>query len=238
MKESVFSISADEFSRKELWDAMGYRGSVPDERVREMSEHLIETLVPAARMRYMYRMAEAERLSARQVSFDGVIFNPGGIICSYLDGMTQACLFVATAGREFDGKLRALASEDDIVADFIADSIGTVLAELAVSRLQGLLKSGKCSEAVQEPGCGLQTGPAINVSLPYSPGYCGWDICEQQMLFPMFPPEPCGIRLSDSSLMTPEKSVSGFFALGENLRRQPYHCEICQNKKCYKRRNG
>lgn len=220
MTESVFSISADGFSREELWDAMGYRGSVPDERVREMSESLIGRLVPKARMRYMYRMADAEKLPAGRVRLDGAIFNPGGIICSYLDGMTQACVFVATAGSEFADELRTLASENDIVADYIADSIGTVLAELAVSKLESDL------------------GPSLNISLPYSPGYCGWDITEQQMLFPMFPPEPCGIRLSESSLMTPEKSISGFFALGENLRRQPYHCEICQNKKCYKRRNG
>lgn len=220
MIESAFSISTDEFSREELWDAMGYRGSVPDERVRELSESLIARLVPKARMRYMYRMTDAERLPGRRVSLDGFIFNPGGIICSYLDGMTHACVFVATAGQEFADGLRALASEDDIVADYIADSIGTVLAELAVSRLESDL------------------GLELNLSLPYSPGYCGWDISEQQILFPMFPPEPCGIKLSDSSLMTPEKSISGFFALGENLRRQPYHCDICQNKKCYKRRNG
>lgn len=220
MKESVFSISADEFSREDLWDAMGYRGSVPDERVREMSERLIDRLVPSARLKYMYRMVDAERLPDRRVSFDGVVFSPGGIICSYLDGMTRACVFVATAGREFDGMLRELAAEEDIVADYIADSIGTVLAELAVSRLGSELE---------------KTG---NLSLPYSPGYCGWDILEQQILFPMFPAEPCGIKLSDSSLMTPEKSISGFFAMGEDLTRQPYHCEICQNKKCYKRKDG
>ena len=220
MTESVFSIDAADFSREELWNAMGYRGAVPDERVSELSERLIERLVPLARLRYMYRIVDAERLSRREVKFDGITFTPGGIICSYLDGMTRACIFVATAGVEFAAALRELASEGDIVADYIADSIGSVLAELAVSRLESEL--------------GLDS----NLSLPYSPGYCGWDIREQQMLFPMFPPEPCGIKLSDSSLMTPEKSISGFFALGENLTRQPYHCEICQNKKCYKRRNG
>ncbi len=199
---------------------MGYNGAVPDDLVRGLSEELIEDLVPSARLRYMYRIVEAERVTKQQLTFDGKIFSPGGIICSYLEGMTHACVFVATAGREFDSKLKELAEKGDIVADFIADSIGTVLAELAVSRLE------------------VELGIDAHLSLPYSPGYCGWDIREQQDFFPMFPPEPCGIRLSESSLMTPEKSISGFFAMGENLARQPYHCEICQNKKCYKRRNG
>ncbi|MDO5442607.1 MAG: vitamin B12 dependent-methionine synthase activation domain-containing protein [Bacteroidia bacterium] len=220
MKESSFSIEASEFPMEELWAAMGYRGASPDATVREISERLVGELVPSAKLRYMYRIAPAEKISSKQVKFDGVEFAPGAIIGSYLDGMTEACVFVATAGREFENAVKKLAGNGDIVADYIADSIGSVLAEMAVGRL--------------EKDLGLGGG----LSLPYSPGYCGWDIREQHRLFSLFPPEPCGIRLSESFLMTPEKSISGFFAMGEDLVRQPYHCEICQNKKCYKRKNG
>ena len=205
---------------EELWAAMGYRGASPDAEVRAISERLVAELVPVARMRYMSDMVEAEKISSGRVRLGGVEFQTGAIIGSYLDGMTSACVFVSTAGREFEAVVRNLAAKSDIVADFIADSIGSVLAEMAVGRLEMDLGLGNC------------------LSLPYSPGYCGWDVCEQQKLFSLFPSEPCGIRLSESSLMTPEKSVSGFFAMGENLKRQPYHCEICQNKKCYKRKNG
>jgi cobalamin-dependent methionine synthase I len=79
---------------------------------------------------------------------------------------------------------------------------------------------------------------AGTLSMPYSPGYCNWDIREQHLLFSLFPERPCGVILSETSLMAPEKSVSGFFALGEKLQRQPYHCQICKNSKCYKRRKG
>lgn len=198
---------------------MGYRGAEPDTNIAGLSEELIARLVPLAKLRYMYTIVEAGRLSAKQVKAANVIFNPGAIICSYLEGMTHACFFVATAGREFGTALKEMALEGNIVADYIGDSIGSVLAEMAVDRL--------------ETDMGLGAG----LSMPYSPGYCGWDIREQHLLFSLFPPQPCGIELSGSSLMTPEKSVSGFFAIGEKLVRQPYHCEICQNKKCYKRKD-
>lgn len=220
MIEHSFSIEASEFPLEELWAAMGYRGGSPDAEVLAISERLVRELVPLAKMRYMYRIATAEKISPKQVRLDGVEFLPGAIIGSYLDGMTDACVFVATAGREFEAAVRSMAKDGDIVADFIADSIGSVLAEMVVSRL--------------EKDLGLES----TLSLPYSPGYCGWDIREQRQLFSLFPDEPCGIRLSESSLMIPEKSISGFFAMGKNLVRQPYHCEICQNKKCYKRKNG
>ena len=220
MIERAFQITPEELPEKEVWFAMGYRDSVPDERVRDLVLQLRDRLVPQATLRYMYQIVEAEKLSPRQVRFAGTTFTPEGIICSYLKGMTHALLFVGTAGWEYNQAKEALKAEDDIVADFIADSIGSVLAEMTVAQME---KDYTGSETI---------------SMPYSPGYCNWDIREQHLLFSLFPERPCGIILSDSSLMAPEKSVSGFFALGENLVRQPYHCQICKNTRCYKRRNA
>ena len=215
-----FQISPEELPEKEVWFAMGYKDSVPEERIREMVRQVRDTLVPKAVLRYMYQVVEAEKLSPRQVRFAGKTFTPEGIICSYLKGMTDALLFIGSAGWEFDRAKEELKAEDDIVVDFIADAIGTALAEMTVGRIEK-----------------DYDGP-WTLSMPYSPGYCDWDIREQHLLFSLFPERPCGVILSDSSLMAPEKSVSGFFALGETLQRQPYHCEICKNKRCFKRRNA
>lgn len=211
----------DDALRREVWMAMGYGGCVPERRVSDAVDALAGRLLPAARLRYMYGIVPAARLAPAQVSLGEETFAVGGIIGSYLRGMDHACVFVATAGEEFDAAVGRMKEEGDILADFMADAIGSVLAEKAVSVLETELS------AAGEP-----------CSLPYSPGYCGWDIREQHKLFSLFPPQPCGIVLSDTSLMRPEKSVSGFFAMGKTLVRQPYHCEICQNQKCFKRRNA
>lgn len=220
MVQDVLPVSLDELVREDVWFAMGYRGAVPEPGIRDLAESVAARIVPAARIRYMYRILPAEKISPRQIRIDDTVFTPEGIICSYLDGMDKVCLFVGTAGREFDEAVKQLNKEGDIVADFIADAIGTVLAELAVKK-------------VEEHFADIP-----NHSMSYSPGYCNWDIREQHLLFPFFPAEPCGIVLSGSSLMSPEKSVSGIIAMGEKLQRQPYHCDICKNKKCYKRRES
>ena len=220
MFERAFKISPEDLPEKEVWFAMGYKDSVPEQRVRDMVREFIDLLVPKATLRYMYQIVEAEKLSPRQVRFSDKTFTPEGIICSYLKGMTHALLFIGSAGWEFDRAKEELKANDDIVADYIADSIGTVLAEMTVSQIEK-----------DYDGAGT-------LSMPYSPGYCNWDIREQHLLFSLFPEKPCGVILSESSLMTPEKSVSGFFALGESLQRQPYHCQICKNTRCYKRRNA
>jgi len=220
MVEKAFNITPDEISDKDVWFALGYRDNIPEQRVCDMARELKEALVPKATLRYMYQIVEAEKISPREVVMGGKHFTPDGIICSYLKGMTHALLYVATAGREYADAVRELNAEGDIVQDFIADSIGSVLAERALSQIEKDYPN------------------TINISMPYSPGYCNWDIREQKILFSLFPEDPCGIHLSDSCLMYPEKSVSGFFALGKDLVRQPYHCQICKNTKCYKRRSA
>ena len=71
----------------------------------------------------------------------------------------------------------------------------------------------------------------------FSPGYCGWHVSEQQRLFSLFPTaNPCGIRLTDSSLMIPIKSVSGIIGIGKNVRHLDYSCGLCNYSKCYKKR--
>lgn len=220
MIERSFQITPEELPEKEVWFAMGYKDAVPDQGIRDLVLELRDQLVPQATLRYMYQIVEAEKLSPRQVRMGGITFTPEGIISSYLKGMTHALLFIGTAGWEYDRAKEALKAEGDIVTDFIADSIGTVLAEMTVSQIE------KDYDDVR------------TLSMPYSPGYCNWDIREQHLLFSLFPERPCGVILSETSLMAPEKSVSGFFALGKDLQRQPYHCQICKNTKCYKRRKG
>ncbi|MEE3446448.1 MAG: vitamin B12 dependent-methionine synthase activation domain-containing protein, partial [Prevotella sp.] len=68
------------------------------------------------------------------------------------------------------------------------------------------------------------------------PGYCGWHVSQQQLLFPLFNGQTCGVTLTDSSLMLPIKSVSGIIGVGEKVRRLDYTCGLCNFEKCYKRK--
>jgi len=71
-----------------------------------------------------------------------------------------------------------------------------------------------------------QTG--LKITNRYSPGYCGWVTSEQHKLFALLPKDICSIRLTESSLMLPIKSVSGFIGIGPNVRFNPYTCQLCE----------
>ncbi|PKP00432.1 MAG: hypothetical protein CVU13_02710 [Bacteroidetes bacterium HGW-Bacteroidetes-8] len=73
---------------------------------------------------------------------------------------------------------------------------------------------------------------SMKYSNRYSPGYCGWSTKDQGSLFSYLPPDPCGIKLTDSFLMTPVKSISGAVAIGSAVRFHKYDCNLCTDEKC------
>ena len=205
---------------EEIYLTMGYRNHIPDEYIMQLVTDVLAEVATTCIPRYMFRVLEAACSGNKEIQIDHTTFRVGKIISSYLPGMNHTCMFVTTAGKEYEAYLHHLKTTGDIVKEFVADAIGSVIAEACVSQISKEL--AKCE--------------GIKQSYPYSPGYCGWNIKEQKELFSLFPEKPCGISLSESYLMSPVKSISGFIALGKELIPQPYRCEICANKHCYKRK--
>lgn len=150
-------------------------------------------------------------------------FSPGHIIHTQLKGSEALCYFVATAGNAFEQYQQRLMQEGDMVRVYLANEIGSMIAERTADRMEDLLQ-----EQLSPKG--------LSHTNRFSPGYCGWHVNEQPLLFALFPPEPCGIHLTDSCLMLPIKSVSGVIGIGHNVKRHDYSCGICKLETCYKRR--
>ena len=89
-------------------------------------------------------------------------------------GLRRMSFFTATIGSGFDNYCRHLKSGDDELKIFVADMIGSVIAEAVVSWLMGELK-----DLAEEEGW--------LISNNYSPGYCDWALVEQQKLFGFLP---------------------------------------------------
>ena len=116
-----------------------------------------------------------------------------------------------------------LMTEADMVRVFIADALGSVIAEHCADRMEEILQT-----SIDKLGW--------HHTNRFSPGYCGWHVSQQQLLFPLFQGHTCGVKLTDSSLMIPIKSVSGIIGLGEKVRKLEYTCGLCDFKQCYKRK--
>lgn len=206
---------------REVYLLMGYGSHTPDDKIQSLIQEMTDELRHRITPRVGYIWVEGRVIGSRKLLLANQQFNPGAIIAHAMKGAEKYAVFTATLGQEFDHFIRKLKADDDILRIFIADALGSVLAESAASLLMKHLEM-----MAEERG--------MHISNNYSPGYCDWLLVEQKQLFSLFPEGITGITLTNSCLMLPVKSVSGIVALGKEVKRREYGCEICKMVSCIK----
>lgn len=209
----------------EVYEQMGYGDAAPDGDVAAETLAVEGQIAAVARPRYCFFIAKGALDTGNDtLTVGATCLNVGRIISRQLRGSEAFAFFVATAGAEFEDYQMRLKDDDDMVRTFIADAFGSVMAERTADLMEQDLQNEISSRGW------LHTNR-------FSPGYCGWHVSEQQRLFRLFGIErPCGVSLTESSLMLPIKSVSGVIGIGPKVRKLEYSCGLCDYKDCYKRR--
>lgn len=156
---------------------------------------------------------------SEELDLAGISFQTGKIINKMLKSSEIYALFIVTIGPEPEQLARNLLEKGEYLDGYITD----LLASAMVDSLADLMHD-EIRKVAQKKG--------MKMTNRYSPGYCSWDVSEQQKLFSLFPKDSCGISLSESSLMNPIKSISGIIGLGPQVKYNDYTCEICPMKTC------
>ena len=226
MFEKHLTYNDLDITDRELLIQMGYGEADADKDTRLEMERMKERVREILKPRFCFHIAEEGELDchSKTLTISGHTFGIGPIIASQLRKSEAYALFVATSGMEFERLQHQLKEEGDMVSVFIADAMGSVIAEKTADIMERWLQV-----FVNDRGW--------KHTNRFSPGYCGWHVGEQQMLFSLLlEKDPCGVRLTDSSLMVPIKSVSGLTGLGREVKKMEYTCGLCNYAKCYKRR--
>lgn len=211
-------------SVESLLDSMGYNGAVPETPILDIIEKLRDEALEIFKGRYSFRQFEGEitgeclKTTGEEASFD-----IGKIIASCLQKGKSFFFFVATAGIEIQHWIDSFKGTGEMLELYIADNIGSTLVEEVADYMQKEIKARMLEQN-------------LNISNRYSPGYCGWNIEEQQILFSLMQGNTCDVSLTPSSLMYPIKSVSGVIGVGEGIKYMEYGCGICTQKNCFRRK--
>ena len=212
MTQKILTYDQLAITLEDVYEQMGYHSVLPDEATQRETSIVIEEIRQWLRPQFCYQVVK------EQPAFD-----MGKIILRQLRGSTAYALFVCTSGTEYEVYQQRLKEQGDMVRVYIADALGSVIAEHCADQMEVTLQ-----ENIDKLGW--------RHTNRFSPGYCGWHVSQQQMLFPLFEGHTCGVRLTDSSLMVPIKSVSGIIGLGPQVKHLDYTCGLCDFQQCYKRK--
>ncbi|MBL7174877.1 MAG: hypothetical protein ISS66_03525 [Desulfobacteraceae bacterium] len=165
----------------------------------------------------------------------GSIHLEGGITLSSpklsktMNGCEEIVCFVGTLGHGVEEKIRTLMGKNNLSEAYILDAMGSVAMESIVEKFHRQMIN---RYALKDKG----------ITLPFSPGYCDWPLTEQLKLFDLFDSTDLGVKLNDSCLMKPRKSVSGVFGVTPSHCSIPFHalnpCTRCAKQDCIARREG
>ncbi len=207
---------------RDVYEVMGYHNQLPEDEIQKQTNHLIKYAGTLTRPRFAYLFADGI-LREDLLQTETETFHLGKIISRQLRKSECFVFFVATCGKEFEAWTNSLKVKDDILSTYIADSLGSCIVESTADYMEFVLRKHIGNYGWLH-------------SNRYSPGYCEWSIDEQQKLFSLFPEFPCGIELTEHSLMMPIKSVSGIMGVGSKIRKMDYGCRICSLENCINRK--
>jgi hypothetical protein len=204
---------------------LGYKEGDDRELVTSLIEEILTESQAISNIKAEFRIFDNVLFDTetKSVTINDIRLQVNKIIFNQLKKSDSVALFLCTAGAEISLRSKEAMKERDFLKGYIYDIVGSEIVEAAADIMQDDLE-----KMILEKG--------KKITNRYSPGYCGWDVVEQNKLFQLFPGNYCGIQLTQSALMVPVKSVSGIIGIGKEVKNQGYTCKMCGLKDCVYRR--
>jgi hypothetical protein len=221
IKEFRFRFDDLKIKKSDIGELMGFdSGDIP-EPFPDLIDIALKKAPSICHIKGGYKVFNRVEINDKNQAFtiDGLEFNPSKTVLNQFKGACSFALLLCTAGREISDHAKEIGLKGDPLLSYVLDTLGSVVVDKATEKLLESLEKEY-----------LKTG--LGISDIFSPGYCEWSVAEQQILFALLPENFCGITLSDSSLMSPIKSVSGIVGIGKELQQKGYQCNWCTQKNC------
>ena len=205
----------------QIESVIGYKQGESHETISELISEILKESEMICTVKAEYIIYNDVHFNdvGKTVAINNLVFNIKKIVYSQIKKSESIAIFLCTAGEEIGTRSRKSMKDGDLLRGYIYDVVGSEIVEAAADLMQGELEKAMISSMKK-------------ITNRYSPGYCGWDVAEQHKLFTLVPNNYCGIRLNESALMDPIKSVSGFIGIGMNVKSNSYTCKLCDMKDC------
>lgn len=224
-KTYQFDFKDLKLSSLQIESVIGYKEGEDRELVTSLIEEILTESREISNIKAEFRMFEDVRFDndTKSVEINKIRFQIKKIVFNQIKKSESVALFLCTAGEEIGQRSREAMHDRDLLKGYIYDVVGSEIVEAAADLMQDDLERNVLVAMKKTTN-------------RYSPGYCGWDVAEQHNLFRLLPDNYCGIHLTPSALMDPVKSISGIIGIGENVKRNPYTCRMCEMGDCIYRR--
>jgi len=180
------------------------------------AEEVVDELSGLLDPSVVYGILSVRDFHHRTIELEGGAAFEGALVARALAGAERVAVAVCTIGPGLEEQMQQLFSDDPMRA-MALDGAGVA----ALRKLSDLVIAEVDEIAVQHGwGRGMRA----------QPGQEGWSIWEQKVIFEHLPTADIGVRLTDSCLMIPRKSVSFVIGMGPDMRPDAVACDFCSKR--------
>lgn len=213
-----FNLNIEE---DEILRLLGYKGSEPNEEVLCSVQEEIQKSKTYLKPQVWFEKILIKNIDKDKVILENSIVLEGEFISSKLKECDYIIVSLTTLGTEIDKIINASFEEGSYLKGMVIDNIGTAaigyVGKIFWNSLVDNLK-----------------GTDIGISQRLSPGDNSWPIEEQKKIFDCFKGTDISVKLLDSCLMTPFKSITAIYGFGKNIgiTKTEHICSECSMQNC------
>jgi hypothetical protein len=228
LAEWEISLSVDDVLQAEGADPQAIRLRRP--ALVSATDAAIQRGLPLLEPRVLYEKFPVKRLVHDRLELQlnhqsgRKAFLTGELVARHLGRAQEVVVMVATIGRQLDEMVSSLFKIDPVVAVAL-DGVGSAAVEkLAILACNHFELQGKAD--------GLST------TIPLNPGMLGWPVDQgQPEIFSLLESEQIGVDLTESCMMSPNKSLSMVLGMGRDVSPLGTSCDFCSLKGVCKYQN-
>jgi hypothetical protein len=202
----------------EILDSLPVELSVEEvkDRLRAIDQGLLQNLLAVAKRlisaKAVYRVCYIDEKYEDAIIIDGTRFT-SRVVRRNLDKVGRVFPYIVTIGKALEEKADDCS---DLLEKYYLDTLGNIALIKARKNLEDHLRSRFAISGLSFMGPGSLED---------------WPLEEQRPLFSIFKStkEAIGVKLTESLLMIPRKSVSGIYFPTEVTF---YSCQLCQRQRC------
>jgi len=197
----------------------------PSLRIKSLVNDYIENYHNLIDFSYSYIIRDIESVQENRVNIENSITLASKVISQLLKRCEKVAIFVLTIGNHLEDMVAYLAEHGLVLQATVLDAIGSGTAEQLAVFVEDRIRESATSRG-------------FVISRRFSPGYCDWDVSQQEMIFKAMQEDTAGVRLTEGYLMLPRKSISGIIGIGSNNSNIDNYnpCKSCLATDCLGRR--
>lgn len=195
--------------------------SEPSEQLLASLKEEIKAFRTYVRPEIWWKKIYIKKVEKNRVILENSVVFHGEFIAKKLKSCSYVVVLVSTIGSEIDDIIQKAFDGGNYLKGIIIDNIGTV----SVEKINKIFWK-RLADGVK----GTNTG----ITGRLSPGEAVWPITEQEKIFQCFNDDELDVKLLESFLMVPFKSISGVYGFGEGIGIKSFEhiCSECTMENC------